>query len=58
MHCGGGGGDVVLCFVLTLFILIQVPDEEKNLGPNDRLIHVYHFTKESAQNQMVLKFPF
>ncbi|KAL3627977.1 hypothetical protein CASFOL_028079 [Castilleja foliolosa] len=30
-------------------VLIQ---EEENLGPNDRLIHVYHFTKESAQNQV------
>ncbi|KAI9153875.1 hypothetical protein LWI28_017843 [Acer negundo] len=30
----------------------EIPDEEKNLGPQDRLIHVYHFTKESAQNQM------
>ncbi|XP_044503709.1 ubiquitin C-terminal hydrolase 12 isoform X2 [Mangifera indica] len=29
----------------------EIPDEEKNLGPQDRLIHVYHFTKESAQNQ-------
>ncbi|CAI9765932.1 unnamed protein product [Fraxinus pennsylvanica] len=30
----------------------EIPEEEKKLGPNDRLIHVYHFTKESAQNQM------
>ncbi|XP_071910826.1 ubiquitin C-terminal hydrolase 12-like isoform X3 [Coffea arabica] len=30
----------------------EIPDEEKNLGPHDRLIHVYHFTKETAQNQM------
>uniref|UniRef100_A0A2P2MFR1 ubiquitinyl hydrolase 1 n=1 Tax=Rhizophora mucronata TaxID=61149 RepID=A0A2P2MFR1_RHIMU len=30
----------------------EIPEEEKNLGPHDRLIHVYHFTKESAQNQM------
>ncbi|KAL3625125.1 CSN-associated deubiquitinating enzyme Ubp12 [Castilleja foliolosa] len=30
----------------------EIPEEEKNLGPNDRLIHVYHFTKESAQNQV------
>ncbi|KAL8036479.1 hypothetical protein ABFS82_12G158700 [Erythranthe guttata] len=29
----------------------EIPEEEKNLGPNDRLIHVYHFTKDSAQNQ-------
>ncbi|KAJ0087958.1 hypothetical protein Patl1_32831 [Pistacia atlantica] len=32
--------------------IYKIPDEEKNLGPQDRLIHVYHFTKESAQNQM------
>ncbi|XP_010557963.1 PREDICTED: ubiquitin carboxyl-terminal hydrolase 12-like [Tarenaya hassleriana] len=30
----------------------EIPEEEKNIGPNDRLIHVYHFTKESGQNQM------
>ncbi|XVF19576.1 hypothetical protein REPUB_Repub11eG0123000 [Reevesia pubescens] len=30
----------------------EIPEEEKNLGPNDRLIHVYHFTKYTAQNQM------
>ncbi|XP_010519993.1 PREDICTED: ubiquitin carboxyl-terminal hydrolase 12-like isoform X2 [Tarenaya hassleriana] len=29
----------------------EIPEEEKNIGPNDRLIHVYHFTKESGQNQ-------
>ncbi|KAF1002950.1 hypothetical protein AG4045_011463 [Apium graveolens] len=29
-----------------------IPEEEKNLGPHDRLIHVYHFSKETAQNQM------
>ncbi|XP_052884332.1 ubiquitin C-terminal hydrolase 13-like isoform X2 [Gossypium arboreum] len=35
----------------------EIPEEEKNLGPNDRLIHVYHFTKETAQNQMqILNF--
>ena len=31
----------------------QVPEEEKNLGPLDRLIHVFHFTKETGQNQLV-----
>ncbi|KAK6126581.1 hypothetical protein DH2020_039692 [Rehmannia glutinosa] len=36
----------------NLLALPQIPEEEKNLGPNDRLIHVYHFTKESAQNQV------
>ncbi|XP_022982818.1 ubiquitin carboxyl-terminal hydrolase 12-like [Cucurbita maxima] len=30
----------------------EIPEEEKNLGPQDRLIHVYHFSKETAQNQM------
>ncbi|GKV41839.1 hypothetical protein SLEP1_g49320 [Rubroshorea leprosula] len=30
----------------------EIPEEEKNLGPHDRLIHVYHFIKETAQNQM------
>ena len=37
--------------------MLQIPEEEKNLGPNDRLIHVYHFTKETAQNQMVTSLP-
>ncbi|CAN6586672.1 unnamed protein product [Malus baccata var. baccata] len=30
----------------------EIPEEEKNLGLHDRLIHVYHFTKDTAQNQM------
>ncbi|XP_058105758.1 ubiquitin C-terminal hydrolase 12 isoform X4 [Magnolia sinica] len=34
----------------------EIPEEEKNLGPQDRLIHVYHFTKDAAQNQMVQNF--
>ncbi|KAK1389757.1 ubiquitin carboxyl-terminal hydrolase 12 [Heracleum sosnowskyi] len=34
----------------------EIPEEEKNLGPHDRLIHVYHFTKDSAvQNQMQIQ---
>ncbi|CAA3017074.1 ubiquitin carboxyl-terminal hydrolase 12-like isoform X2 [Olea europaea subsp. europaea] len=33
----------------------EIPEEEKKQGPNDRLIHVYHFTKESAQNQMQIQ---
>ncbi|KAG7010221.1 Ubiquitin carboxyl-terminal hydrolase 12, partial [Cucurbita argyrosperma subsp. argyrosperma] len=33
----------------------EIPEEEKNLGPNDRLIHVYHFTKDTAQNQMQIQ---
>ncbi|XP_047317730.1 ubiquitin C-terminal hydrolase 13-like isoform X2 [Impatiens glandulifera] len=34
----------------------EIPEEEKNLGPHDRLIHVYHFTHDSAQNQTVQNF--
>nr|GEW40507.1 ubiquitin carboxyl-terminal hydrolase 12-like isoform X2 [Tanacetum cinerariifolium] len=30
----------------------EIPEDEKNIGPQDRLIHVYHFIKDSAQNQM------
>ncbi|XP_040994176.1 ubiquitin C-terminal hydrolase 12-like isoform X1 [Juglans microcarpa x Juglans regia] len=30
----------------------EIPEEEKNLGPHDRLIHVYHFMKDTAQNQV------
>ncbi|RZC82711.1 hypothetical protein C5167_045497 [Papaver somniferum] len=30
----------------------EIPEEEKNLGPQDRLIHVYHFTKDASQTQM------
>ncbi|XP_019456113.1 PREDICTED: ubiquitin carboxyl-terminal hydrolase 12-like isoform X2 [Lupinus angustifolius] len=33
----------------------EVPEEEKNLGPQGRLIHVYHFTKDTAQNQMQIQ---
>ncbi|KAH1189847.1 Ubiquitin carboxyl-terminal hydrolase 13 [Glycine max] len=29
----------------------EVLEEEKNLGPHDRLIHVYHFLKDTTQNQ-------
>ncbi|XP_016484081.2 ubiquitin C-terminal hydrolase 12 [Nicotiana tabacum] len=29
----------------------EIPEEEKNLGPHDRLIHVYHFMKDTTQNQ-------
>lgn len=32
---------------------LQIPDEEKDLGPQDRLIHVYHFTRDASQNHMV-----
>ncbi|XP_026426184.1 ubiquitin carboxyl-terminal hydrolase 12-like isoform X3 [Papaver somniferum] len=34
----------------------EIPEEEKNLGPQDRLIHVYHFTKDASQTQMVQNF--
>ncbi|XP_028053094.1 ubiquitin carboxyl-terminal hydrolase 12-like isoform X2 [Camellia sinensis] len=34
----------------------EIPEEEKNLGPHDRLIHVYHFMKDTAQNQVVQNF--
>ncbi|KAI3458748.1 hypothetical protein Pfo_015411 [Paulownia fortunei] len=30
----------------------EIPEEDKNLSPNDRLIHVYHFMKDTAQNQV------
>ncbi|KAL8214408.1 hypothetical protein R6Q57_003857 [Mikania cordata] len=29
----------------------EIPEEEKNLGPEDRLIHVYHFNKDINQMQ-------
>ncbi|THF96231.1 hypothetical protein TEA_010166 [Camellia sinensis var. sinensis] len=32
---------------------VRIPEEEKNLGPHDRLIHVYHFMKDTAQNQVI-----
>ncbi|KAH0469116.1 hypothetical protein IEQ34_002348 [Dendrobium chrysotoxum] len=34
----------------------EIPEEEKNLGPHNRLIHVYHFMKDPNQNQMVQNF--
>ncbi|KAG5151627.1 hypothetical protein JHK84_028099 [Glycine max] len=33
-----------------------IPEEEKNLGSHDRLIHVYHFLKDTTQNQQVQNF--
>ncbi|KAI3750855.1 hypothetical protein L2E82_21722 [Cichorium intybus] len=30
----------------------EIPEEEKDLGPQDRLIHVYHFMKDASQNQV------
>ncbi|XP_024515070.1 ubiquitin carboxyl-terminal hydrolase 12 [Selaginella moellendorffii] len=34
----------------------EIPEEEKNLGPQDRLIHVYHYTRDAVQNNMVQNF--
>ncbi|KAH7866535.1 hypothetical protein Vadar_021651 [Vaccinium darrowii] len=34
----------------------EIPEEEKILGPLDRLIHVYHFKTDAAQNQEVQNF--
>ncbi|TKY53566.1 Ubiquitin carboxyl-terminal hydrolase 12 [Spatholobus suberectus] len=34
----------------------EIPEEEKNLGPHDRLIHVYHFLKDSTPNQWKFAF--
>jgi ubiquitin carboxyl-terminal hydrolase 7 len=31
----------------------EIPDEEKELGAHDRLIHVYHFSRDASQNHMV-----
>lgn len=31
----------------TVLLFYQVPEEEKNLGPRDRLVHVYHFFKDN-----------
>ncbi|KAG5549845.1 hypothetical protein RHGRI_014971 [Rhododendron griersonianum] len=30
---------------------IKIPEEEDNLGPRDRLINIYHFKMDAAQNQ-------
>ncbi|XP_038690437.1 ubiquitin carboxyl-terminal hydrolase 12-like isoform X5 [Tripterygium wilfordii] len=34
----------------------EIPEEEKNIGPHARFIHVYHFMKDTAQNQQVQNF--
>ncbi|KAL3835481.1 hypothetical protein ACJIZ3_010217 [Penstemon smallii] len=36
----------------------EIPEEEKNLRPNERMIHVYHFTQDNAQNQENFGEPF
>ncbi|KAI7746098.1 hypothetical protein M8C21_024663 [Ambrosia artemisiifolia] len=40
--------------LLEVFVhkIYKIPEEEKNLGPQDRLIHVYHFNKEANQVQV------
>nr|GEZ88468.1 ubiquitin carboxyl-terminal hydrolase 12 isoform X6 [Tanacetum cinerariifolium] len=38
--------------VSLLLLFWAYSRKEKNLGPQDRLIHVYHFTKGATQNQM------
>ncbi|KAH7541842.1 hypothetical protein FEM48_Zijuj02G0010400 [Ziziphus jujuba var. spinosa] len=35
--------------------IYKIPEEEKNLSPQDRVIHVYHFTKDTTQNQMQIQ---
>ncbi|KAI3802199.1 hypothetical protein L1987_30329 [Smallanthus sonchifolius] len=30
----------------------EIPGEEKDLGPQDRLIHVYHFTQVSKLGEL------
>jgi len=34
----------------------EIPEEEKNIGSNDRLIHVYHFMKDINQTQQIQNF--
>ncbi|XP_072986593.1 ubiquitin C-terminal hydrolase 13-like [Typha latifolia] len=34
----------------------EIPEEEKNLGQHDRLIHVYHFTKDMQNPTQVQNF--
>ncbi|KAJ7296752.1 hypothetical protein O6H91_Y100900 [Diphasiastrum complanatum] len=34
----------------------EIPEEEKNLEQQDRLIHVYHFTRDASQTNMVQNF--
>ncbi|KAI6673936.1 hypothetical protein NL676_001842 [Syzygium grande] len=36
----------------------EIPEEEKDLGPHDRVIYVYHFMKETPQNQLNFGEPF
>lgn len=34
----------------------EVPEEEKDLGPNQRLIHVYHFSRDPSHSQPIHNF--
>jgi len=34
----------------------EIPEEEKNIGSNDRLIHVYHLMKDINQTQQIQNF--
>jgi hypothetical protein len=33
-------------------LYVQIFEEEKELGPQDHLIHVYHFIHNASQNQI------
>ncbi|KAF9607610.1 hypothetical protein IFM89_037538 [Coptis chinensis] len=35
--------------------IYKIPEEEKNCGTHDHIIHVYHFTKDTSQNQMLVQ---
>ncbi|RZC90859.1 hypothetical protein C5167_028693 [Papaver somniferum] len=35
--------------------IYKIPEEENNLGPQERLIHVYHYTIDASQIQMQVK---
>jgi hypothetical protein len=45
--------NVKINIVILWETYLQIPEEEKDLGPQDRVIHVYHFTWDTAENQMV-----
>lgn len=42
----------VLCSCLMLSY-VQIPEDQQQLNVNSRLIHVYHFTWDASQTQMV-----
>ncbi|KAI3893574.1 hypothetical protein MKW92_052244, partial [Papaver armeniacum] len=41
--------------IYKIFSPEEIPEEEKNLGPQERLIHVYHYTIDASQSQMQVK---